>query len=61
MSNKSSKKLINFRLTQSIIDRMNANKINKTALVQRLLNDYFDGLDKKSFTKIKKMNTIIAH
>lgn len=41
-------KLVNFRLDVALIERMNKENINKTALVQNLLRDYFDRIDKKA-------------
>lgn len=38
----------NVRLNVALIDRMNADKVNKTELISRLLSDYFADIDKKS-------------
>jgi hypothetical protein len=40
--------MVNIRLDQELIDRMNADKVNKTAFIRGLLIDYFDKKDESA-------------
>lgn len=41
-------KALNIRLDTRLIDRMNQDGVDKTALVHFLLRNHFDGIDKKA-------------